>query len=145
MPRPRRWLWRVAARRGGPVRVWRGQRRPGRGLAPHGLAGGRPLAERRRPWQGRVNRPAAHQVCSSAAFLALVVACFMLARRYRASRQRRTAACSLAAGVLCAAGVASGGAPHGSLTLFAGVSIALLWVAVVSAQLSTAASLAPAQ
>ncbi len=76
-----------------------------------------------------------HEVCGSAAFLALVVACVVLARRYRATRQRGMAAGSLAAGVLCAAGVAAGGAPHGSLTLFAGVSAALLWTAVMSARL----------
>jgi len=81
-----------------------------------------------------------HEVCGSAAFLALVVVGIMLARRYRARGQRGLAACSLAAGVLCAAGVASGGAPHGSLSLFAGVSIALLWVAVVSARLITGRS-----
>ena len=86
-------------------------------------------------WHG-----ALHEVCGSAAFLALVVVCVMLARRYRARGQRGMAACSLAAGVLCAAGVASGGAPHGSLSLFAGVSIALLWIAVVSARLITARS-----
>jgi hypothetical protein len=78
-----------------------------------------------------------HAVCGSASFIALVVVCVMLARRYRASGQRGMAVCSLAAGVLCAAGVASGGAPHGSLTLFAGVSIASLWVGFVCARLIT--------
>ena len=87
-------------------------------------------------WHGML-----HEVCGSAAFIALVVVCGMLARRYRASGQRGMAACSLAAGLLCAAGVASGGAPHGSLTLFAGVSIALLWAAVVSARLITSSFL----
>jgi hypothetical protein len=80
-----------------------------------------------------------HEVCGSAAFIALVVVCFMLARRYRASGQRGMAAWSLAAGVLCAVGVASGGAPHGTLSLFARVSIALLWAAVASARLITPA------
>ena len=56
----------------------------------------------------------------------------MLARLYRAAGQQRLAATSLAAGVLCAVGVATGGAPHGSLTLFAGVSIALLWAATAA-------------
>lgn len=79
-----------------------------------------------------------HQVCGSAAFLALIVFCIILARRYRASGQPRMAACSLLAGVLCAAGVASGGMPHGTLTLFIGVSIALLWAAVIAARLATA-------
>jgi hypothetical protein len=86
-------------------------------------------------WHG-----ALHEVCGSAAFIALVVVCVMLARRYRASGHRGMAACSLVAGVLCAAGVVSGGAPHGSLTLFAGVSIALVWVGLVCARLITTSS-----
>lgn len=79
-----------------------------------------------------------HQVCGSAAFVALIVFCVILARRYRALGQSRMAACSLLAGVLCAAGVATGGMPHGTLTLFLGVSIALLWTAVIAARLITA-------
>jgi hypothetical protein len=79
-----------------------------------------------------------HQVCGSAAFLALIVFCVVLARRYRALGQRPMAACSLLAGVLCAVGVATGGMPHGTLTLFIGVSIALLWAAFTSARQVTA-------
>ena len=45
------------------------------------------------------------------------------------------------AGALCAAGVATGGAPHGSLTLFAGVSIALLWAAFTTTRLTVIRSL----
>ncbi|HEY6311707.1 MAG TPA: DUF998 domain-containing protein [Streptosporangiaceae bacterium] len=82
-----------------------------------------------------------HQVSGGAAFLALIIFCFVVARRYRARGQRATAACSVAAGVLCAAGVATGGAPHGSLTLFTGVSIALLWAAFTTARLITIGSL----
>ncbi len=87
-------------------------------------------------WHG-----ALHEVCGSAAFLALIAVCFVLARRYAASGQRRTAVCSRAVGVLCAVGIAAGGAPHGSLTLFTGVSLALLWVALVTARLITGPSL----
>jgi Protein of unknown function (DUF998) len=82
-------------------------------------------------WHG-----ALHEVSGSAAFLALIVFCVVLARRYRAGGEWVLAACSLAAGVLCLAGVASGGAPHGSLTLFTGVSIALLWAAFAAARLA---------
>ncbi len=82
-----------------------------------------------------------HEVSGSAAFLALIVFCFVAARRYRACGQRTTAVCSVAAGVLCAAGVATGGAPHGSLTLFIGVSTALLWAAFTTARLTTIRSL----
>ena len=74
-----------------------------------------------------------HQVSGSAAFLALIVYCFVLVRRYRAGGQRALGTCSLAAGIAAAAGVLSGGAPHGPLTLFVGVSIALLWTSVTLA------------
>lgn len=77
----------------------------------------------------------AHMVCGSAAFLALIAVCFVLARRLAARGQRRAAACSRTAGVLCAAGVITAGAPHGSLTLFTGVSLALLWVATATTRL----------
>jgi hypothetical protein len=77
----------------------------------------------------------AHMVCGSAAFLALIAVCFVFARRLAASGQRRGAACSRIVGVLCAAGVVTAGGPHGSLTLFTGVSLALLWVAIVAARL----------
>ena len=73
----------------------------------------------------------AHMLCGSAAFLALIAVCFVLGRRLAASGRRRAAACSRITGVLCAVGVVTAGAPHGSLTLFTGVSLALLWVAVV--------------
>jgi hypothetical protein len=73
----------------------------------------------------------AHMVCGGVAFLALIAVCFVLARALAASGQRRAAVCSRIIGVLSAAGVATSGAPHGSLTLFTGVSLALLWVAIV--------------
>jgi Protein of unknown function (DUF998) len=79
-----------------------------------------------------------HQVCGSAAFAALIMFCVILARRYRTLGQPRMAACSWLAGVLCAAGVATGGMPRGTLTLFIGVSIALLWAAAIAARLATA-------
>jgi hypothetical protein len=81
-------------------------------------------------WHG-----ALHQVSGTGAFLALIIFCFVLARRYRGCGQRAAAAWSAAAGVLCAAGVASGGAPHGTLTLFIAVSIALLWASFTTARL----------
>ena len=81
-------------------------------------------------WHG-----AAHMVCGSAAFLALIAVCFVIAHRLAAGGQRRAAACSRIAGVLCAVGVVTAGAPHGSLTLFTGVSLALLWVAATTTRL----------
>jgi protein-S-isoprenylcysteine O-methyltransferase Ste14 len=77
----------------------------------------------------------AHMVSGSAAFLALIAACFVLGRRLVTSGQRRAAACSRIAGALCAVGVVTAGAPHGSLTLFTGVSLALLWVAIATTRL----------
>jgi hypothetical protein len=77
----------------------------------------------------------AHMVCGSAAFLALIAVCFVLARRLSASGQRRAAACSRIAGTLCAVGVVTAGTPHGSLTLFTGVSLALLWTAISTTRL----------
>ena len=71
-------------------------------------------------------------VCGSTAFLALIAVCFVLARRLAATGQRRAAVCSWIAGGLCAVGVVTAGAPHGSLTLFAGVSLALLWLAIAT-------------
>jgi hypothetical protein len=82
----------------------------------------------------------AHMLCGSAAFLALIAVCFVLARRLAASGKRRAAACSRIAGALCAVGVVTAGAPHGSLTLFTGVSLALLWTAIATTRLIQATS-----
>jgi hypothetical protein len=79
-------------------------------------------------WHGTL-----HTVFGSLAFLALVVLCFVLRGRFAATGERSWAACSRIAGVLCAIGIASGGAPRGSLTLFIGVGIAMVWVALASA------------
>jgi len=81
---------------------------------------------------------ALHQVCGSAAFLALIVLCVILFRRYRALGRQPMAVCSLLAGVLGAIGVATGGMPHGTLTLFIGISIALLWTSFTAARLIAA-------
>jgi hypothetical protein len=77
----------------------------------------------------------AHMVCGSTAFLALIAVCFVFARGLAASGQRRAAACSRTAGVLCAVGVITADAPHGSLTLFTGVAIALLCLAIATTRL----------
>jgi hypothetical protein len=83
-----------------------------------------------RSWHGIV-----HMVSGSVAFLSLIAVCFVLARRFARYGQRRWAICSSGAGAICAIGVASGGAPLGTLTLFIGVSIALIWVALAQALL----------
>jgi hypothetical protein len=78
-----------------------------------------------------------HTVFGSLAFLALVVLCFVFGRRFAATGERGWASCARIAGVLCAAGIASGGAPRGSLTLFIGVGIAMVWVGLASAHFRT--------
>ena len=102
---------------------------PSGGFPPGTPAGGSAVSS----WPG-----AAHMVCGSASFGAMIVACFVLARRLSASGRRGAAACSRGAGVACAAGIAASGASHGSLSLFAGVSVALLWLALAMARLGAA-------
>jgi hypothetical protein len=133
--------WRHALR-AGPGRKWipRLLTVVGAGLAGGGVfhpdpsggfpPGTPPGASAVSSWHGVL-----HMVCGSAAFLALIAVCFVLARRYSTSGQRRTAVCSRIAGAAAAAGVVTAGAPHGSLSLFAGVSAALLWVAWATARL----------
>lgn len=88
-------------------------------------------------WHG-----ALHQVCGSTAFLALIVFCLLLASRHRAGGRRGLAVSSALAGVLCTAGIATGGLPHGTLTLFLGVSAAVLWTAFTLGWLRSAATTA---
>ena len=76
-----------------------------------------------------------HMVSGSAAFLALIAVCFVLGRRFAARGQRRWAVGSRASGAIFAAALAASGAPGGSLTLYAGVAVAMIWVALSSARL----------
>jgi hypothetical protein len=73
-------------------------------------------------------------VCGSLAFLALIALCFVLAHRFSRAGQRRWAIGSRLAGAACAIGVVTAGAPGGTVSLFAGVSLALLWVSLVAAR-----------
>ena len=75
-----------------------------------------------------------HMVCGSLAFLALTLVCFVLSRRFKAERHTGWTLLSIAAGVVCLLGVLSGGTPGGTLTLFIGVGVAMLWVSFVEAQ-----------
>jgi hypothetical protein len=61
--------------------------------------------------------------------------CFVLGRRFAACGQRRWAVGSRASGAIFAAALAASGAPGGSLTLYAGVAEAMIWVALSSARL----------
>ena len=79
-----------------------------------------------------------HNAAASLSFLALIVACFVLARRLRGRLGGRWAAAGVAAGVVFTAGLGwalSGGAA-GSLTLFLGVVVAWSWVAATELRLS---------
>jgi hypothetical membrane protein len=78
-----------------------------------------------------------HNLVSSPAFLALIVACFVLGRAFARFGQRRMAIGLRAAGaafVITLAEALSGG-PAGSLALFVGVSAALIAVAIAAARL----------
>jgi hypothetical protein len=76
-----------------------------------------------------------HSVCGGASFLALIAACFVLARAFATGGQRRSAIISCVVAVLFAAGLANGPGPDGPLTLFLGVSVAWLWVVATELRL----------
>ena len=78
-----------------------------------------------------------HAVFGGLAFLALVALCFVMAHRYSALNQKRRALWARIIGVVCAIGIASGDAPRGSLSLFVGVGLAMLWTGVTSSKLRT--------
>jgi len=80
-----------------------------------------------------------HAVCGTTAFIAMVAVCLVFARRFAARGRRGMAAGSRIAAVLVAAGAATASAPHGSLNLYAGVSIAFLWIAAAITWILTAA------
>jgi Protein of unknown function (DUF998) len=84
-----------------------------------------------RTWHG-----ALHQTGGSLAFLALIGACFVLARYYRSCGEVARARTSRVVGALFIACLMGSAAPGGSLTLFIGVTVAMLWLAIVATQLS---------
>jgi Protein of unknown function (DUF998) len=85
-----------------------------------------------RTWHGGL-----HMISGSLAFLALIALCFVLARTYAASGRRRSAITSRTVGGLFAICLIASGAPHGSLTLFVGAAIAMLWIALTAARLTS--------
>ena len=74
-------------------------------------------------WHGML-----HMVCGSAAFLALIVACFVFGRRFSRTGDCAWAMTSRAGGALFALALALSGGHDGPVILFAGVSIG--WLAV---------------
>jgi hypothetical protein len=75
-----------------------------------------------------------HLVSGSTAFIALIVTCFLLATRFSARGDRRSAICSRIVGIVFLAGVMAGGAPGGTLALFVGVSLGWIWVSLTEAR-----------
>jgi hypothetical protein len=69
-----------------------------------------------------------HMVCGFGAFIAMIAFCFVLARRLSALGRLRMAACSRIIGVACAVGAAGSVSPRGALALYAGISLAFLWI-----------------
>jgi Protein of unknown function (DUF998) len=84
-----------------------------------------------RSWHGVL-----HMVSGSAAFIALLALCFVLARHYTSVGERRTARLSRAVGVVFAICLLASGSSDGSLFLFVGASLALLWMSVHAARLA---------
>jgi hypothetical protein len=74
-----------------------------------------------------------HMVSGSAAFLSLIVACFVFGRRFSRSEDRKWATFSRVAGMLFALALAMSGGHDGSVILFVGVSIG--WLAVTACML----------
>ena len=81
-------------------------------------------------WHGML-----HMVCGSIAFLALMVACFVFARRLTRIHHRGQAIGCRIAGIVFAVALANSGGRDGSVILFNGVSIAWLTVTACMLQL----------
>ena len=100
---------------------------------PPGTPAGRPAAI---SWHGML-----HTACAGIGFLALIVACFVLAHRFAAAGQRGWAVCSRLTGVAFLAGFAGVASGSGSsapvLGFWAAIIIAWSWIAAVAARLIT--------
>jgi hypothetical protein len=79
-----------------------------------------------------------HNAAGSLSFLALIVACFVLARRFGRDGRRGWAAAGRVAAAVFTAGLvwAASGGGAGALTLFVGVVTAWLWVGASLARLA---------
>ncbi|MFB9685038.1 DUF998 domain-containing protein [Amycolatopsis plumensis] len=79
---------------------------------------------------------AGHLAAGSIAFLALMVACFVLGRRFARAGDRRDAVLSVVAGAALLLGNlwAMSGGRAGTLTLAVGVITAMLWISAVAAR-----------
>lgn len=88
-------------------------------------------------WHGML-----HMICGSAAFVALIVACFVFGRRFSRAGERAWARTARAAGILFAVALPFSGGHDGSVILFAGVTVGWLGVtaSIVHEARSTASS-----
>jgi Protein of unknown function (DUF998) len=98
---------------------------------PPGTPNGKPASV---SWHG-----ALHYTTASLAFIVLVAACFVFARRYRTLGRPAAAACSALAGVLLIAGVGAvstgSHSAAGNVTFAVAALLGFLWVSAVAAQL----------
>jgi hypothetical protein len=80
-----------------------------------------------------------HFICGGVGFLALIAACFVIARRFASQRQRGWAAYSLATGLIFFAafvGIATGsGQPWSVIGFWIGVVCAWAWISAMAVKL----------
>ena len=101
---------------------------PANGFPPGAPGGGNAASS----WHGML-----HMTCSSLGFLALIAACFVVARRFSAHGQRGWAAYSRISGVLFLTGFAAGpsGTRLGVAAFGVGVVIAMTWLTLLAVRL----------
>src|SRR6266480_6687697 len=101
-----------------------------------GFPPGTPADAHTMSWHGLL-----HFICGGVGFLALIAACFVLARRFASRRQRGWAVYSLATGVIFFAafvGVATGsGQPWSVIGFWIGVVFAWAWIWALAMKLLT--------
>jgi hypothetical protein len=101
-----------------------------------GFPPGTPADAHAMSWHGLL-----HFICGGVGFLALIAACFVLARRFASRRQRGWAAYSLATGVIffaAFAGIVTGSGQSWSVMGFwIGVVVAWAWISAIAVKLLT--------
>jgi hypothetical protein len=101
-----------------------------------GFPPGTPADAHAMSWHGLL-----HFICGGVGFLALIAACFVLARRFASRRQRGWAAYSRATGVIffaAFAGIATGSGQSWSVMGFwIGVVVAWAWISAIAVKLLT--------
>ncbi len=101
-----------------------------------GFPPGTPADAHAMSWHGLL-----HLICGGIGFLALIAACFVLARRFASRRERGWAAYSLATGVIffaAFAGIATGSGQSWSVMGFwIGVVVVWAWISAMAVKLMT--------